>query len=29
VCGTSCCGAGAWCGSGSRCCTGCAPGCPC
>jgi hypothetical protein len=29
VCGTSCCGADAWCGSGSRCCTGCAPGCPC
>jgi hypothetical protein len=29
VCGTSCCGADEWCGSGSRCCSGCTPGCPC
>lgn len=29
VCGTHCCGAGDWCGTSNRCCSGCAPGCPC
>jgi hypothetical protein len=29
VCGTRCCGAGSWCGTGNRCCTGCTPGCLC
>jgi hypothetical protein len=28
-CGSNCCAAGAWCGTGSRCCTGCSAGCPC
>jgi hypothetical protein len=29
VCGTRCCSEGAWCGESNKCCTGCAPGCPC
>jgi hypothetical protein len=29
VCGTNCCAAGAWCGTGNRCCTSCGPGCNC
>jgi hypothetical protein len=29
ICGTNCCAAGSWCGSGGRCCTGCGTGCPC
>jgi hypothetical protein len=28
-CGSNCCAAGSWCGTGSRCCTGCSAGCPC
>jgi hypothetical protein len=29
VCGSNCCAASDWCGTGDRCCSGCTPGCPC
>jgi hypothetical protein len=29
LCGATCCGPDAWCGTGNRCCTGCGIGCPC
>ncbi|HEX3478936.1 MAG TPA: hypothetical protein VHT91_28130 [Kofleriaceae bacterium] len=29
VCGTRCCPAGDWCGTGNRCCSGCTAGCVC